>query len=256
MFSNFSKILILLKQDKNMSKNPQITVICYVVFVLIYTLIFITYSGFAVAPLDSSELGGFLSGLFAPLVFLYLILGHKQQEKALNKTNQDLLTQLDIQKTMLQLQLDDKEEREFQLLPIIEIDVKKYDSPEAVWDASKNAFISNYNNAIPTLEIQLKNSGSEVLYFSCNILSPLAKSLKNKTKFIKDEVVKIKVPLDNLKYGSNGKIKLTFQNDYITSTGIPYFNSFEVNLFENKKNYLKFSSFGPQRVQTTQPQNT
>lgn len=238
-----------------MSNNPKNYMICYVVIVVIYTLFFITYNGFTVAPLDSSGLGSFLSGLFAPLVFLYLILGHKQQEDALNKTNEDLLEQLRIQKTMLQLQLDDKKEREFQLLPIIDINIKKYDSPELVWDASKNTFISNHNNAIPTLEIQLKNSGSEVLYFSCNILSPFAKSLENKTKFMKDENITIKVPLDNLVYEPNGKIKLIFQNDYAISTGIPYFNLFEVNLFENDKKYFEYSSFGPQRVQATQPSN-
>lgn len=237
-------------------KRPLVWIVIYLLVVILYTLLFWKIDTSTKVFLTSNELGDFLAGVFAPMAFIFLYLGYKQQEKALNKTNQDLLTQLDIQKTMLQLQLDDKKEREFQLLPIIDIDVKKYDSPEVVWDASKNTFISNHNNAIPTLEIQLKNSGSEVLYFSCNILSPFARSLENKTKFIKDEIITIKVPLDNLVYEPNGKIKLIFQNDYAISTGIPYFNLFEVNLFENDKKYFEYSSFGPQRVQTTQPPNT
>lgn len=232
-------------RNATMFINPKNIVVIYSLIVFTYTFLFIYQNKFSVELLDSSGLGGFLSGLFAPMVFLYLILGHKQQEEALNKTNNDLLKQLKIQKDMLQLQLDDKKEREFLTLPIIEMKVKKYDEPMVVWNESSKELIKNYENANLMLEIQLKNSGSEVLYFSCNNLSPFSLCLNNQTKFKKDETLTVKVKLDNLKYDSQGKMKLTFQNDYITSTGIPYFNLFEVIIFESDKNYFEYSSFGP-----------
>jgi len=235
-------------RNTTMFIKPKNIVVIYLLIVFTYTLIFICQNKFSVALLDSSGLGGFLSGLFAPMVFLYLLLGHKQQEEALNKTNSDLLKQLEIQKVMLQIQLDDKKEREFLTLPIIEMEVKKYDEPIVTWNEGTKDFIRNYENSKPMLEIKLKNSGSEVLYFSCNNLSPYSLCLKNETKFKKDKTLIVKVNLDNLKYDSNGKMKLTFKNEYITSTGIPYFNLFEVTIFESDKNYYEYNSSGPLKV--------
>lgn len=233
-----------------MFKKPNNIVVIYAVIVFAYTALFILQNKFNVKLLDSSGLGDFLSGLFAPMAFLYLLLGHKQQERALNKTNADLLKQLKIQESMLQLQLNDKKEREFLNLPIIEIEIKRYLSPLIVLDKSTNAFVKNYDDAVPMLEIKLKNSGSEVLYFSCNNLSPSAVCLHNQTKFLKDEKVIIKMKLEKLNYEPSGRMKLTFENNYVTSTGLPYSNLFEVYLFEYDENYFEYISFEPRRVET------
>ncbi|MDC5668496.1 hypothetical protein OFM96_17655, partial [Acinetobacter baumannii] len=80
--------------------------------VLIYTAVFCLINFKHLTLLDSSGLGDFLSGLFAPIAFLYLLLGYRQQEKAINKTNQDILAQLKIQEEMLKLQLKDQKAKE------------------------------------------------------------------------------------------------------------------------------------------------
>jgi len=61
----------------------------YLFFIAIYTLIFALSEGENVM-LSSNELGDFLAGSFAPLAFLFLYLGYKQQGKELRQNTRAL----------------------------------------------------------------------------------------------------------------------------------------------------------------------
>lgn len=61
----------------------------YLFFIAIYTLIFAFSDGENVM-LSSNELGDFLAGSFAPLAFLFLYLGYKQQGKELRQNTRAL----------------------------------------------------------------------------------------------------------------------------------------------------------------------
>ncbi|MDC4293426.1 hypothetical protein NQ625_15760, partial [Acinetobacter baumannii] len=101
-----------------MLNKTNLYIALYILVILIYTLVFCYINFNKLTPLDSSGLGSFLSGLFAPIAFIYLFLGYRQQEKALEKTNQDLLKQLNIQSEMLKLQLADQKAKEHAAQPI------------------------------------------------------------------------------------------------------------------------------------------
>ncbi|WP_207667522.1 MULTISPECIES: hypothetical protein [Acinetobacter] len=60
-------------------------VFLYLLFVIIYTIAFKNSSGKNVL-LASNELGDFLAGVFAPLAFLFLYLGYKQQGEELKNS--------------------------------------------------------------------------------------------------------------------------------------------------------------------------
>lgn len=64
----------------------------YLFFIAIYTLIF-AYSEGENKMLSSNELGDFLAGSFAPLAFLFLYLGYKQQGKELKQNTEALRLQ-------------------------------------------------------------------------------------------------------------------------------------------------------------------
>lgn len=64
----------------------------YLLFIAIYTIVFILSDGKNVL-LSSNELGDFLAGSFAPLAFLFLYLGYKQQGKELKQSNEVLRQQ-------------------------------------------------------------------------------------------------------------------------------------------------------------------
>lgn len=78
----------------------------YLLFVIIYTIVFKNSSGENVL-LASNELGDFLAGVFAPLAFLFLYLGYKQQGKELKNQSKELEASV---KQQTQLVLTAKEE--------------------------------------------------------------------------------------------------------------------------------------------------
>lgn len=64
----------------------------YLIFILIYTALFIVTEDKPVM-LTSNELGDFLAGCFAPLAFLFLYLGYRQQGVELKQNTQALMLQ-------------------------------------------------------------------------------------------------------------------------------------------------------------------
>lgn len=64
-------------------------VLLYLLFIFFYTLKFCLSEGRNVL-LPSNELGDFLAGAFAPLAFLFLILGYKQNSESIRLQNEEL----------------------------------------------------------------------------------------------------------------------------------------------------------------------
>lgn len=84
-------------------------VLIYLLFIFLYTLKFYFSEGKNVL-LPSNELGDFLSGVFAPLAFLFIILGYKQNNKNLEQNSEAIAQQaiaLQQQAVALKLQADE-----------------------------------------------------------------------------------------------------------------------------------------------------
>lgn len=67
-------------------------VLLYLLFIFLYNLMFYFSEGKNVL-LSSNELGDFLSGVFAPLAFLFIILGYKQNNKNLQQNSEAIAQQ-------------------------------------------------------------------------------------------------------------------------------------------------------------------
>jgi len=107
-------------------------VVLYLSFIILYTLIFCLSEGENVL-LPSNELGDFLAGAFAPLAFLFLILGYKQNNESIRIQSEELRAStealqlqvaemkesVDQQKIMAQLQQAELEDRHNSLAPVI-----------------------------------------------------------------------------------------------------------------------------------------
>ena len=101
-------------------------------FIILYTLIFCLSEGENVL-LPSNELGDFLAGAFAPLAFLFLILGYKQNNESIRIQSEELRAStealqlqvaemkesVDQQKLMSELQKTELEERHNAATPFI-----------------------------------------------------------------------------------------------------------------------------------------
>ncbi|WP_369012467.1 hypothetical protein [Acinetobacter baumannii] len=108
-------------------------VVClYLLIIFLYTLKFCLGKGENVL-LPSNELGDFLAGAFAPLAFLFLILGYKQNSESIRIQNEELKAStealklqvaemkesVDQQKIMAQLQQRELEDRHNSVAPVI-----------------------------------------------------------------------------------------------------------------------------------------
>ena len=107
-------------------------VLLYLSFIILYTVIFCLSEGENVL-LPSNELGDFLAGAFAPLAFLFLILGYKQNNESIRIQSEELRAStealqlqvaemkesVDQQKIMAQLQQAELEDRHNSLAPVI-----------------------------------------------------------------------------------------------------------------------------------------
>lgn len=204
--------------------------------ILIYTTVFCFINFNHLTLLDSSGLGDFLSGLFAPIAFLYLLLGYKQQEKALNKTNQDILEQLKIQEKMLELQLRDQKAKEHAAQPIIELSVTGDDLP---YDKE----IINLETAKPKgsfkrrFNFDIKNSGEKVSQVNVTCESPFYKRIAFNRVLSESQPLKVYLYLDENEINDhmfeNG-LDLEIQIVYRTSMGLRYKLKYEVTTIENE----------------------
>ncbi|HFF5218936.1 TPA: hypothetical protein ACGDTS_002598, partial [Acinetobacter baumannii] len=89
----------------------------YGVIILLYNLAFYFLDPEKKVLLTSNELGDFLAGAFAPLAFLFLYLGYKQQGDALNKSNQKLSEQLAQQDRLIRIQENEINAKHFSVRP-------------------------------------------------------------------------------------------------------------------------------------------
>lgn len=97
----------------------------YILFVIVYTLLFKKSSGENVL-LASNELGDFLAGVFAPLAFLFLYLGYKQQGQELKQNTRALRLQADelrenvrVQNEIMKIQQQEQDAKHFSVQPIL-----------------------------------------------------------------------------------------------------------------------------------------
>lgn len=215
-----------------MPKKTSTYIYIYIIGVAIYTLLFIISNGSKVVLLDSSGLGSFLSGLFAPMVFLYLILGHKQQEEALNKTNQDLLQQLHIQKQMLEIQLADQRAREHAAKPIINYYFTIQDHPYN----SKRINIGTgkpYESFKRVLRLDVSNSGEKVSEVSITCIKPFRKSMNFNSVLEESGKLVSTLSIDQSvleSYNENNFLNLEIELIYTTRLGITYKIIYEVQI--------------------------
>lgn len=239
-----------------MLKNPFFSVILYIALVTSYTVAFAWENNWQFSLLNSSGLGDFLSGLFAPLAFLYLLLGHKQQEEALNRTNQDLLRQLTIQEAMLKLQTEDRKALEFQSIPILNPTIKTSISPLTTYDETKKEFVLDYSVNDRNIEISIENLGSDIFYFNSIIESPSPLQLFNQIKFEKNDSVKFRTVLFSPTFASDKKLKITILNTYVTSLGIHYQDRLHLTLSEDTPTWCDIYGFGPEKIRPSPPTST
>lgn len=109
---------------KNMNKNIiVIGSIITILWLLIIGYVCINYNiGFTDKNLNS--LGDFLAGIFAPVAFLWLVLGYVQQGKQLEQNTKAL----EQQERALQLQIDEMRESTRQQAELAKIQIQKIDA--------------------------------------------------------------------------------------------------------------------------------
>lgn len=118
------------QQDKSEKKRfykswPFWFVILYLLLVIVYTIAFINIGDKKVL-LASNELGDFLAGVFAPLAFLFLYLGYKQQGEELKQNTRALRLQADelrenvrVQNEIMKIQQQEQDAKHFSVQPIL-----------------------------------------------------------------------------------------------------------------------------------------
>lgn len=90
----------------------------YILFVIVYTIAFKKSSGENVL-LASNELGDFLAGVFAPLAFLFLYLGYKQQGEELKKQGIELANSVAEQRRLIKIYEDEQKAKHFAAKPFL-----------------------------------------------------------------------------------------------------------------------------------------
>ncbi|MEL4722695.1 hypothetical protein [Acinetobacter baumannii] len=144
--SNFERFYFWLKAYKSWSfyKTWIFWASFYGVVIFLYNLAFIFIDPEKKVLLTSNELGDFLAGVFAPLAFLFLYLGYRQQGEemkqntaALKLQAQELKHSVDEQRRLIQLHEKEQEEKHFQVLPDFrktKENVKKYQIQSPIVD--------------------------------------------------------------------------------------------------------------------------
>lgn len=230
-------------KNKLKSIHPNFWIALYLFVVLIYTLIFWLGNPSEKIMLDSNELGDFLAGVFAPIAFLYLFLGYKQQEKALNKTNQDLLKQLKLQESMLELQIADQRAKEHAALPILDpyftYQILPFDS-NLINESTGRPYESFKKEII----LIFKNSGEKVSQVAIKCISPLSKTISFDQVLTESKELKARFPIKEStldEFNEDGMINLKILLSFVTSLGIRYEITYEIKMSTNiDSNYFSY----------------
>lgn len=213
-------------------KHPTFWILIYLFIVLAYTLCFWKLDPSPKVFLTSNELGDFLAGAFAPIAFIFLYLGYRQQDQAIKANNQAILSQLEIQKMMLELQNDERKEREHAAQPILDLQVTAVDLP---YDTERlNLETSRpYESFKRRFKFEITNSGEKISQVNIRCIEPF-----QKTKSISfNRVLSESSPLvaylyikefELEEFNSIDAIDLIIQIDYRTNLGMHYKLKYEV----------------------------
>ncbi|WP_372551983.1 hypothetical protein [Acinetobacter pittii] len=215
-------------------------VLFYLLFILLYTLKFYWSEGENVL-LPSNALGDFLAGAFAPLAFLFLYLGYRQQgnemkqnTEALKLQAEELKNSVKEQKRLIDLHENEQKEKHFQVLPDFKIKDKKaqrYTHPLAFDDEDGNVN-ETIDEELLGLSFTLFNQGE----MARNVL---VKSLEDEF-YVRETKYKINFEEElRISFELNGQIINSLEN------GAEYFNTL-VLTFNNiyGKGYTKFIHYG------------
>jgi hypothetical protein len=174
-------------------------VLIYLCLILLYTLIFIKQSP-TVTLLASNELGDFLAGVFAPLAFMFLYLGYRQQQEGLKQNTEVLRLQVqELQENVKQQKLlQENSEENLALLkskiesenkkelilaqPFFHISCKEFKEIENTDSLGWELEISNSGKIARNVQVDTRKVGSIGFI---NILTSVFKG---------DEVYKINIP--------------------------------------------------------------
>ncbi|OBA12117.1 hypothetical protein A9988_09880 [Acinetobacter calcoaceticus] len=219
-----------------MLKKSKLYIAIYILVILIYTASYCYINFKHLILLDSPGLGDFLSGLFAPIAFIYLFLGYKQQEEALNKTNSDLLEQLNIQKKMLDLQIADQRAKEHAALPIIEpyfsFQLLPIESGR-INQSTQKPHVSFKKDII----LHFRNSGEKVSQVTIRCISPFEQTICFNEILSDSKDLKIKLSLTETKlqdYSNEGLVDLEISLDFVTTLGIKYRIIYEIQISDDE----------------------
>lgn len=211
--------------------KTNLLIFLYLLIVFIYTIIFIFFEPSQKVLLTSNELGDFLAGVFAPLAFFYLYLGFKQQGEAINKSNDAIKKQLEIQTEMIELQKEERLAREHAAKPILTFTPKILSGNEIILE--QNNFVEVPNTLKSRLEITLGNKGSKITHVSIKCIKPFFKMLNSGDTVLDiNEKQSHSCFIDRNLFSntSNSISDIDIEVTYTTSTGATYKSVFEINL--------------------------
>ncbi|MGQ1348547.1 hypothetical protein ACT4VF_04450 [Acinetobacter baumannii] len=158
------------KIKRYIKKNPFISyfLILYLGGLLLYTAIFLIWLADYKKPMALNETGDFLSGVFAPLAFLFLYLGYRQQGKEMQQNTAALKLQayelkksVEEQKRLIKIHEDEQQEKHFQVLPDFRKDKQtiKKSKFEAPQEDDEGNFIGTIDEDILEVSCKIINYG-------------------------------------------------------------------------------------------------
>lgn len=217
----------------NFKKNQtlNITISIYLLLIFAYSLFFYFFDDTKKVPLASNELGDFLAGLFAPLAFLYIYLGFKQQGMAIKESNDSIIRQLEIQTEMIRLQQAESLAREHAAKPILNFHPEIISGNELIF---KNDDVVEIPNTLQSqLKITLGNKGSKITHVSMRCVKPFFKMLNHGDDVLDTNgVLVFQSFIDRSLFSdkSNALSDIDIEVIYTTSIGARYKSVYEINL--------------------------
>lgn len=140
-------------------------VLIYLFVICLYTIFFIKQNP-SVSLLASNELGDFLAGVFAPLAFMFLYLGYKQQQHGLSQNTDVLKLQLrELQENIKQQKL--MQEHAEENLTILKSKIEAENKKELIlfqpfFHLTWKQFTPIENTDSLNFELEILNSGKAV----------------------------------------------------------------------------------------------
>ncbi|WP_407545409.1 hypothetical protein [Acinetobacter baumannii] len=221
--------------------------IIYGLLILAYNFAFIFLEPEKKVLLTSNELGDFLAGVFAPLAFLFLYLGYKQQGRelqqnthALNLQAQELQNSVEQQRLLAEATIDDlnitKEQIQTQRRKeLIEAQpFWHFSVPRVYKERPDNVFgtkiaDSSFKNII--ISASLDNSRAIAREVSVSVLKSdeVIQQFKYQTfeKLSKPQNVSIRLPYPDC-FDDNNELKLKYAIIYLDALDNPQYQNFEV----------------------------